>query len=268
MFAVALVAPLLVAACGGEDEPAGPDGGGAGTRVDAGRPGEPLDAGSCDPSQCPGRRCVNDACARFSSCGALRQAAPDLATGIYTFDVPQGGADGGPSPSTFEAYCDMETAGGGWTLVGRSVAGGQAARFSWFAGTGAVQDDAAPYALDVGSVRLAFSQLLIGDYTDGKTWGAHVYRLLLPADFTTACGGTQCAVAAGAVVAGTCNPAPRGLASMLSLAGHTNGTEFFFFRDVPTFAAYGLGAGGWSLNYADCDQGGMLHQQQGMIFAQ
>ncbi len=78
--------------------------------------------GSCTPcdlalaclshSDCASMLCVNDVCALARSCGELNDLVPDLPSGVYQVD-PDG--EGGSNP--FDVYCDMETDGGGWTLV-------------------------------------------------------------------------------------------------------------------------------------------------------
>ncbi len=70
---------------------------------------------------CDGKQCVGPGESQESAladCKALKAAAPDSADGVYWIDPNGGGKD-----DAFEAWCDMTTDGGGWTLLG-TVFGG------------------------------------------------------------------------------------------------------------------------------------------------
>ena len=74
--------------------------------------------GDGDPVECAVNEdceignCVDAACVSVPSCFALEELAPDLPSGVYELD-PDG--EGGDAP--FPNYCDLDTNGGGWTLV-------------------------------------------------------------------------------------------------------------------------------------------------------
>lgn len=69
----------------------------------------------CVSNTCAGGVCQAGPCSlTYSSCAALKLACPGAASGTYPID-PDGA---GPTPS-FQTYCDMARAGGGWTLVAK-----------------------------------------------------------------------------------------------------------------------------------------------------
>ncbi len=70
------------------------------------------------PADCATGACIEERCAYAESCAQLRQLDPELADGSYTIDP-----DGVDGSAEFPVFCDMSTAGGGWTLVERSPLG-------------------------------------------------------------------------------------------------------------------------------------------------
>jgi len=71
------------------------------------------DADACTADICaPAVGCVHTLSLPVltGTCAEVHALCPSLATGVYELDLD----DGGPLPS-MDIYCDMETAGGGWT---------------------------------------------------------------------------------------------------------------------------------------------------------
>ncbi len=71
-----------------------------------------LGKGCSGAASCVTSFCAAGVCARPPSCSALHAAAPGLTSGIYKIDP-----DGAGAGTELDVYCDMVTAGGGWTFL-------------------------------------------------------------------------------------------------------------------------------------------------------
>lgn len=181
-------------------------------------------------------------------------------SGLYALD-PDGDGAGG----AFEAYCEMNVDGGGWTMVARSVVDGQATAFGWSRSTGAAARDDAPYSLDLGAAGegLQFSQMLVTSYSSAKTID-DAHKIFVSPAFVASCSNSPCARQGGSGLLGACGFV--GVRSMLRNAGFTNLETSFWFSDSDQLDdQWGLHPSGFNMQYSDC-RGAGLDGDQGMVF--
>jgi hypothetical protein len=194
-----------------------------------------------------------------SDCRSLHAAEGTLADGIYTID-PDGA---GPHPA-LRVYCDMSTADGGWTLVGRS-AGASDSAFGWNGATGSVDDDSAPYSLGPATAGLTFGEVLAAAHAGTKAPNGNAYRLTVPTGLVTEYPDASFKVALTSTALGTCAPSRVG---MLGFTGFTALDGIFWFRDRNQVGTepFGLTPRGWHMYWDSCDGGGLLNGTHGLLF--
>ncbi len=182
---------------------------------------------------------------------------------VKTKSLPTGNYDIDINGQKTKVHCNSDIDGGGWTLVGRSVADGSGA-FGWGQKAGSVADDSIPYSL--GANALSFTETLIMNYSSGKVPGDRQYIVSLPDDFLTAYATTSFATTVRSPT-NSCQNAINGEVDFIFARAGKTSRDHFWFRNVDLSQDFlkGLGPAGWDLFFTDCS-GGELHTKQGLIF--
>jgi hypothetical protein len=214
-----------------------------------------VETGPCNPATCVGERCTNDACAFYATCAEMHQVDPTRPTGFKMLYK---------SPTSYQAWCDMDDEDGGWTLVGRSATGQQSTTFGWSSASGTDPlDFTKPYSLGSGA-GLGFAEGLVGNRTTNLAFDTEIYHLTLPAGFPANFANTSISVTV-TTVKSTNNACATNTPSMLSYVGYT-AQKYFYFRDNGGLNDYGLNPDHWFTLYADC-RGGQMDGDPGMVMA-
>jgi hypothetical protein len=190
------------------------------------------------------------------SCAEVRDEDRQAQTGVHPIVSTSDG-------TVVEVWCDMEVDGGGWTLVARSANGGNGA-FGWGVARGEMEDITQPYSLDVMSLGMPFSEILVGERSGWAAVVENAYVITVPDGFIEDYREEPYETDTPRTVLGDCEPS--GGPEMLRWIGYTEDDENYFFRDFSDNHNWGLYPHEWRMAYDDCDRGGWLDDAQGAVF--
>ena len=98
----------------------------------------------------------------YTTCDKIKQLWEAAGNRMYYIN-PEG-------TTPFKAYCNMDTAGGWWTLVARTIvwAAWNQNNFGWNLSIWDASDDTQPYSMWSASLKIPFKEVLLTWYNDGK----------------------------------------------------------------------------------------------------
>jgi hypothetical protein len=181
--------------------------------------------------------------------------------------------------STVEVWCDMDTDGGGWTLLGRSVEGGVipvADGFGWGFATGSLSDLTRPYSLGALAARVHARELLVTEASDTLLPGPRQFRMVYGEDLSDPAFARALTPSTTQEAVGSACLADdlRG-GFMYEHAGCTDRDGVFFLVDNGASScnlAFGVNPDGVTVGdlcceLTECQRTGELRGRQAMIFA-
>jgi hypothetical protein len=190
------------------------------------------------------------------SCADVLAEDPKAQTGVHPIVSTSDG-------TVVEVWCDMEVDEGGWTLVGRSANGGNG-DFGWGVAQGEMENITQPYSLDVMSLGMPFTEILVGERSGWAMVVEHAYVITVPEGFLEDYREEPYETDTPRTVLGGCEPSQG--PEMFRWTGYTQNTGNFFFRDFLENHNWGLYPDEWQMAYDDCDHGGWLDDTQGAVF--
>jgi len=198
----------------------------------------------------------------LKNCREIKSENMELTSGLYEITY---------NTEYRTVYCDMETDGGGWTLIARSVSGNKIDwgcdtnisndMFGWFVNQGNIRNISSPYSISVKNIETR--EIIFGDYINTYDWGDNVYIKELGKNFLEDNYNKSSFVENQKLVKGDVSTS-----TMDNFIGYTNKTNHYSFKDLDSFG-HGLYSKGWATCYGSKnspDSKGMkLNTKQGMI---
>ena len=193
-----------------------------------------------------------------ANCRRIKEVGKWNGSDIYTIN-PGGNGE-------ISVYCEMENAGGGWTLIGRSESG-SSGTIGWGVSAWSVTDDTAHYSLWSRTEDMDFSEIMVGRYSIAKRIDYAVSFDVNDTDLDTTSSSTFATSNCELLIDTWLTTAEKAWnhCNHFQYWGSSNSTNMFFFRHVATATTL------WLLNnaFSTVSYGstyGAWHGEQWMVF--